>query len=76
MAVTFKDIPVNAFFLCFKEGYMKTTNGNGHNHVDNAFSFVMGMPVCFDPAWEVEQVTYGQIVKEFFPTILTRVTDG
>ncbi len=76
MLIEFKDIPVNKFFIAFGEPYMKTTNGSGFNDKPNAFNFLMGEPVEFDPAWEVAKVTYGYIVKQFFPAIMTRVTDG
>ncbi len=72
----FGDIATNGFFITFNEPYMKTTTGDGFDGKPNAFNFIMGEPVPLDPDWEVKSVTYRQIVKQFFPVIMTRVIDG
>ena len=70
--VTFKEVKVGKFFIAFDEPYVRTTDGDGWDHVDNAFNFVMGAPVCFDPNWDVDRVTYKTIVTRYFPDIIQK----
>ena len=71
--IAFKNIEVGKCFLFQNEPNLKTTDSDGWDGVNNAFSFLMGISVCLDPEWEVKPITYMMLMRQFAKTILKRV---